>query len=158
MTRISSHLIEDKAINYVKLKITDYFDNGDAIYRDLSGRDYGIDGLVELFDNGNPTGKISFIQVKGTRDKIEPLKTKPVISCSISVSNAHYATQNIIPVFLIYVSLLKPETLYFVNIQSAIAEQMEKFASQKSVTVHIPQMNSNENLKQFFDEIKQYYE
>lgn len=158
MTRISSHLIEDKAMNYVKMEITNYFENGDAIYRDLSGRDYGIDGLVELFDNGNPTGKISFIQVKGTRDEIELLKTKPVISYSISVSNAHYATQNIIPVFLMYVSLSKPETLYFVNLQTAVVEQMEKFTSQKSITVHIPQINSNENLKQFFDEIKRYYE
>lgn len=71
MIRISSHLIEDKATNYVKMKIIDYFENGDAIYRDLSGRDYGIDGLVELFDNGNTTGKISFIQVKGTHANIE---------------------------------------------------------------------------------------
>lgn len=158
MTRVSSHVTETKAINYVKTEITNYFENGDALYRDLSERDYGIDGLVELFDKGNPTGKIAFIQVKGTQAEIEPLKTKPVISCPISVPNAHYATQHVIPVFLIYVSLAKPKTLYFMNVQAAIADKLEKLTSQQSITIHIPQMNSSENLDKFFDEIKGYYE
>lgn len=56
-----------------------------------------------------------------------------------------------------YVSLSKPETMYFVNIQIAVSDQIEKFENQKSITVHLLQKNSNVNLKQFFDEIKRYY-
>lgn len=29
------------------------------MYRKILGRDYGVDGLVELFENDNPTGMIA---------------------------------------------------------------------------------------------------
>ena len=56
MSRISSHIIETKTRDYIRSVIDNYYENGDALFRELSERDYGIDGLIELFCDGDPTG------------------------------------------------------------------------------------------------------
>jgi len=38
-------------------------------FRESTGRDYGIDMSVEIFEEGRPTGKILFLQIKGTGRK-----------------------------------------------------------------------------------------
>lgn len=160
MARITPHVIETKSKDYIRSIINSYYENGDALFRDLSERDYGIDGLVEFFNNGDPTGKIALIQIKGTESTIKPLKKKNVVSCSISVSNAKYAMQNKIPVFLIYISIKKPSIFYYINIHDAIKEYTKsKFSKQDSITVHIPIENIvTDNLSLFFDSIHAFYD
>ena len=63
--RTSSHVIETRSRDLFQQRINNSFKNGDALFRNLSERDYGIDGIIELFDNGQPTGKIAFVQIKG---------------------------------------------------------------------------------------------
>lgn len=69
--KTDTHNIEKRGKNNFQVMI----DNNDAtLFRELSGRDYGIDGIVELFANGNPTGEICYIQIKTTSAQIEELK------------------------------------------------------------------------------------
>lgn len=141
MQRISSHVVETRSCDIIKSRINASFENGDLLYREITGRDYGIDGIIELFENGNVTGKFALAQIKGTSEKIVPLKKTPdYISCKISASNAIYAFQNKMPVILFYVSIKAPESIYFMDIRQAICdEQREKInLGQKNITVRIP--------------------
>lgn len=64
-SRIPANKIETKSRD----KIRAIIDNNDnALFRELSERDYGIDAIIELFNNGFPTGKIALVQLKSTKD------------------------------------------------------------------------------------------
>lgn len=157
--RISTHKIETDSTDYIRNTIDGYYENGDALYREVTGRDYGIDAIIELFDNGIPTGKIAFIQIKGTKNAIVPLRTaKSFISCKITASNIDYAIQNRIPVLLFYVSLNKQPIFYFARLQDVITEdQINKSKRQNSISVRIPINNSSaEDLDSLFSLIMDY--
>ena len=139
--RIGAHVIETKSQDAIRKKIDSFYSNGDALYREISGRDYGVDAILELFNNGNPTGMISLLQIKGTNNAIVPLKRTQEVSCKISSSNASYALQNRIPVILILVSC-EPFVFYYTKIQDVLTEaQLRKMKKQKSITVRIPIAN-----------------
>lgn len=100
-SRITSHVIEEKGENIFRTIIC----NENVLYRNITGRDYGVDGIVEIFDeNDNPTGKIAYIQIKSTKNRIQPMKTQNMyVACNkISKSNLMYATQKKIPFILVY--------------------------------------------------------
>ena len=100
--RSTSHHIEEKAEKKFGYLISDE----NIVYRNITGRDYGIDGILELFEDGNPTGRIAFIQIKGTANKIVPLKKSPEVSCNnVTRSNLMYAKQKNIPIILIYLNI-----------------------------------------------------
>ena len=73
MTGTSTHVIE----TCVRSRIDGFGDCGDYLYRELSERDYGVDAIIECFEDGIPTGKIGFLQIKGTSKEIAPLKNTP---------------------------------------------------------------------------------
>lgn len=155
--RIPAHNVETQSRDLVRTKIDE---NGDALFREITERDYGIDAIVELFDNGNVTGKLALLQIKSTQKAIVPLKRGEEISCKISSSNAQYALQNNIPVILIYTSLQEKGNFYFANVQSILKEHIHKIKrGQKSITVKIPLINSTqESIQPFFDIINSFYE
>lgn len=141
MARTSTHVIELNSKDCVRSRINSFGENGDYIFRELSERDYGIDALIECFDGGVPTGKIAFLQIKGTDSLIVPLKRTPVVSCgSISVSNLHYAKQDRIPVIIIYVSLKNERPMYYADLRE-ISSGVEYKEDAGRVTIHIPQDN-----------------
>lgn len=159
MARIPTHVIETKSKDYIRNVIDSYYENGDALFREISERDYGIDALIELFDHGSPTGRLCLIQLKGTQNTIVPLKDGINISCSISSSNAQYAQQNFIPVVLFYVSVKKPEYFYFTNLNEALENvNANVITQQSSVTVHIPVTNNRDNLDLLFRFISNFYD
>lgn len=138
--------------------VDSYYENGDALFRDISERDYGIDALIELFNNGVPTGRLCLVQLKGTENAIVPLKDGVNISCKISSSNAQYARQHCIPVVLFYVSIKKPEYFYFVSLNEAIEKvDADKITHQKNITIHIPITNSCDNLDSLFKFISNFH-
>lgn len=136
-SRVSAHIIEERSKDRVRLKIGE---NDDTIFRELTGRDYGIDAIIELFNNGIPTGKIAFIQIKGTNSLIDPLsKTPNYISCpNVSVSNLNYSFQDNIPVILIYTSLKVERGFYYTVLNNNIDNDIESKQNQKNTTIRIP--------------------
>ena len=156
--RLSSHFIETKARDSIRCQINSYKD-GNALFRELSERDYGVDAVIEVFDNGVPTGKFALVQIKGSSKTIQPLKRSNYVSCKISSSNARYAQQNHIPVYLMYISLLKPKSFYFITLQKALTpNHLKKAKKQKEITIHIPiESNTMENIESIFQEINDFY-
>lgn len=161
-SRINSHKIETQSRDRIRMMINNYNDC-DALFRELSERDYGIDFIVELFENDLPTGKISFNQLKSTNDIIKKNKFSNDISCkNISVSCLNYSRQNKIPVILIYYSLKDNNNFYFIDLQSVVNDEIIKKARKnrnKTITIRIPLENNtnNGNLNNFFNLIDSYY-
>ncbi len=160
-SRVTAHKIETQALDFIQASIDQTTPNGDALFRGITGRDYGIDGIVELFENGVLTGNIAFIQIKGTADTIQKLKRKACVSCSISSSNAMYAIQNTIPVILCYTSLKDHNGFYYLCLNEIINESyLTKIHNQKTITVNIPTNNYIQvnNMTPLFNKIKSYFE
>lgn len=162
MGRISTHKIETKTKGRVKKLIDETeYSNISMLFREISERDYGIDAIIEIFKNDNPTGIFALIQVKGTENKIEKNKKSDDVSCSISTSNARYAFQQNIPVFLTYVSLKNKSGFYYVSLQKALKEKKIKEDSlneQKSITIRIPINNYiDSEVDNLVNEILEYY-
>ena len=160
MSRTPTHVIETQSRDRIRKAIDDYYVNGDALFREITERDYGIDAIIELFSGGNPTGQIAFVQIKGTQNTISPLKPSPNVSCTITPSNAEYARQKRIPVILIYVCVKKDETFYYARLQDIVTDaHVKKINKQKSITVRIPINNSSaDSLEPLFSLIRDYYE
>ena len=141
-----SHNISRRGVNQFKLIVDE---NDDTIFRTLSDTDYGIDGIIEFFQNENPTGKICYVQIKTTSKKIEKLKTKNGVSCpGISESNTYYCKQNIIPVILIYNSLEDKGSFYYLRLNSNIFPNS---------TIYISSDNYSRNILPIIDIIEKHY-
>lgn len=163
--RTNSHKIADRAVNFVSTSVTDVNGELEGMFRLVSGWDYGVDAIIELFENGYPTGKMAFAQIKGTSKEIKPLaRNHELISLSnISSSNLHYALQNRIPLVLIYANVEKSkEHYYFHIIQTGPKNPVELLKlDQDTVTVHL----SANNRVDYYDDatallrsINNYYE
>lgn len=155
-SRISSHKVESESRDKIRT-IIDKNEEPDALFRDITERDYGIDAIVELFDNNNPTGKIAFLQIKGTQEKIIPLKRTPeFISVSISNSSCYYANQYNIPVMLVYCNISNDKCFYFCRLQDY--DNLRCVHTKNNITIRIPIKNNTlDNMSLFFEKINEYY-
>ena len=164
MPRIPSHITETKSRLIFEKAVTEFqcgqlgLACSDAVFRQITERDYGIDGLVDLLSCGEPTGRTAYIQLKGTEKVIEKLKRSEEVSCSgVTRSNLLYCRQNNIPVMLVYVSTADG-IFYYLDLQSVYKEKLEEIEDGKTVTVRIPVQNNSEELKRFFEIINHYYD
>lgn len=152
-TETKSRLIFQNAIcgySEKKLNITD------VLYREFTERDYGLDALIEIFENNQPSGKFSFLQFKGTSSTITKLKTTDFVSCKgISKSNLFYCRQRNSPVILVYIST-KDNEFYFIDLQTAIDEM--KLDDNETASIRIPITNNSSNLIHLFEIINGYYD
>jgi hypothetical protein len=64
--RTDTHIIDTLAIREIFTQMP-----ANWLVRGLDERDYGIDLKIEKFNGNKPTGALSLVQVKGTRDKFE---------------------------------------------------------------------------------------
>ena len=164
MNRIPAHVTETESRQIFE-RITTLYSNGeigiqkgDIVFRVLSERDYGIDGEIDLFSNGEGTGRIARIQLKGTQKSIESLKRTAEVSCSgITKSNLTYCRQYNVPVILVYCSVVD-EKFYYIDLQSVFQSKIDEIADNYSGTVRIPIENSSDNLSKFVSIINSYYD
>lgn len=65
MTRTSPHVIETKSRQILESALANFSNDticeGDLLFRVTTERDYGIDGMVELFSSGEPTGRMAHV-------------------------------------------------------------------------------------------------
>lgn len=157
--RISTHDIETRSKDNIRALINA---DGRGLFRELSERDYGIDAMVEVFDEGNVTGKFAMLQCKGKEAIITPLRTEPnYVSCpGISASNISYLEQDNVLVILVYGSVNDRDNFYFADLKAVITEEQVEVLSEESkrVTVRIPSDNNvKDNMDRFFELIENYY-
>lgn len=115
----------------------------DWIFRNQS-EDYGIDGEVEVFDQGESTGVLFKVQIKGT-EKPSFINDGETISFSLDMDDLDYLCQQLRKtVFLIVVDTAR-EVIYWHPMQLdsdlEIRHQEAKKAGQKNLTIHIPTVN-----------------
>lgn len=80
-------------------------------HRELTGRDYGIDMILEIFDNGIPTGKSLSLQIKGISVDVD--ESVQEIKFDIPVRTLLYSEMFISPVLLVICPVNQPEIKIF---------------------------------------------
>ena len=107
--------------------------------------DLGIDVLVEIFDNGRPTGMFFSVQHKSI-DDIEKakLKTSTSISYPLELKDIAYWRTLLIPFFVIICDAKKTDERYWIHIED-IVKQLENHGTQvlkqEKVNIRIPLTN-----------------
>lgn len=164
MPRTNTHVIETNSVNVFRNAIDRYSNTnhnielGDMLFREETERDYGIDGKIEVFNKGTPTGQMAYVQIKGTENAIQVLKNGVEVSCpGVTESNLCYCKQKNIPVFLVYVSLSDNE-FYFVDLQSCYERNLQKRNQSGKYTINIPICNNQDCIYKMFEAIKTCYE
>ncbi|MHB9840955.1 DUF4365 domain-containing protein [Paraburkholderia terrae] len=119
--------------------------NENWVVRDLSERDYGVDLMVEYFDGTKTTGKTAYFQVKGKGSKITILKDGTVSFYKFPVKTLLYAEQFPEPFFLIYLSKLKGEPIYFIWLQHHCRVVLDRdypgWRNQEEINLSLPSEN-----------------
>ena len=131
--RVSSHKIETNGTDNFRIIVN----SNEALFRTLSDRDYGIDGLVEFFDeNDETTGIICMVQLKSTSRNIVVNKKTPDVSISVNTTVASYCKQSVFPFILIYNSLKQKEEYYYI-----LLNRIHFNKNQTTETIRIPLSN-----------------
>lgn len=94
-SRPMKHIIDEKAKKAFLNLIPDEW-----VYQTLYP-DYGIDYLVEIFENGHKTGNFFYVQLKGTNKEIN----KFTVSVNLSIDHLKYYNALPIPILLVVYSI-----------------------------------------------------
>lgn len=153
--RTYQHIIDTKAVRLVMNSIPEY-----TVVRELTERDYGIDLMVEFFDEQgidkhghklyDSTGYVCYLQIKGTDKLLRSRKNK--ISFSIDIKSLLYVERFSTPFILTRVCTVKgKECIYFVWLQRYISDVLDmnhadwRNTNKKSLTIYIPLQNDFKN-------------
>lgn len=133
--RSDEHEIDDDAVRIVRTQLTSNW-----VERAVSGRDYGIDMMLEAFAGRNPTGTLVMFQIKGRKASFGT----GGVSLSVPVKTLLYARMFQAPFFLVHVSVADKRT-YFVWLQKYINSRLTfehpRWTKQEKVTIHFPPDN-----------------
>lgn len=135
--RTEQHLIDDDAESIFRmLKPREW------VLRELSRPDYLHDYLMEIFDQGKPTGFLTLIQLKGTR----LLKvTKGRVAFALPMEKAQEYVKYPVPVFLTVIDVRGREG-YWLFLQEHLRDEIgDVRRTRKSITVHVPLDNKLSN-------------
>ena len=114
--RILQHEIDSEACKIVSSKF-----NRNWEIRDLTGRDFGIDKMVERFENEYVTSEFLLLQIKGTEKEIDTNNPR----FSLKTKELQYAEMFTTPLILVYVSITNPQQCYYVWLQEYIRVRLQ---------------------------------
>ncbi len=130
--RHKNHITETKSVKIFLQMMPDHW-----VVRDLSERDYGIDLLVEIFEqNGDATGITFCVQLKGTKDK-------SIGSKSLKKGFLLYTYEVPVPFFLFYISVNKDKAR-FTHLQKYVEVHKDSIEKTKTHSVNFPKKNKLE--------------
>lgn len=134
--RVTQHEIDNEACKIVISK----FDRNWEI-RDLTGRDFGIDKIVERFQDGYATSELLLLQIKGTENEIDINNPR----FSLDTKELQYAEMFTTPFLLVYVSITNPQQCYYVWLQEYIRVRLQldkpNWREQDTNTIYFPKEN-----------------
>jgi len=138
--RTETHRTETKAVRHIISTISSNW-----LIRSLDERDYGIDLMFEIFGDRYPTGRIAFVQSKGTKKNFSYNKRGEAILNEFPVKTIAYALRLIDPLFVFYTSLADSKTM-FIWLQhytdTKLADTTPKWVEQETVTLYFPECNN----------------
>lgn len=114
-------------------------------HREMTGRDYGIDMMVELFDSAASTGSFLLLQIKGTQAAVE--SDVHSLAFDVPVGNLRYAELFAVPVLLAVCPVTaNPPRFYYLWMQEYIRVVLNMDnatwrQNKATVRVEIPTMN-----------------
>lgn len=97
--RPREHETESEARRLVMLSLPKTWE-----HREVTGRDYGVDAEVEVFDRGRATGCLLLLQIKGTR---RPIHAGRSIAVDVPIQVMRYAERFVVPFMLCVCSVAK---------------------------------------------------
>ena len=134
--RITQHEIDSEACKYVSMSFDRTWE-----FRDLTGRDFGIDKIAERYDNSYATGELLLLQIKGTEKEIN--ETDPKFS--LETKTLIYAEMFSAPFLLIHCSISKPNNIYYLWLQEYIRVRLNyenpTWKNQEHNMVYFPKDN-----------------
>ena len=134
--RIHTHQIDTTACSIISTKFSHNWE-----MRDLTGRDFGIDKIVERFQDSYATSEIMLLQIKGTETEIDTNKPK----FSIETKTLIYAEMFTVPFILIYCDINNPDKCYYLWLQEYIRVRLNydnpNWKMQQTNTVYFPPEN-----------------
>lgn len=134
--RVKNHVIDEKACKIVSIKLGEEW-----VERDVTGRDFGIDKIIERFEGEYATSEIMMLQIKGTESVID--ENNPRLS--ISTKTLLYAEWFASPFILIYCSINNPQQCYYLWLQEYIRIRLnfenDNWRNQEENTVYFPKKN-----------------
>ena len=159
--RTYQHIIDTKAIKQILNVIPDY-----CVVRELTERDYGIDLMIELFEECgenkhghtlyDSSGHLCYLQIKGT--DIQLKATEDNIHYSLSKDSLKYIEKFSTPFILVRVSTSpKSKKIYFVWLQRYVSDVLDienpdwRTSKTKSCVIKIPMHNT---LPESFEKIE----
>lgn len=115
------------------------------VEREQTERDYGIDMALEHFADGEPSGRVLLLQLKGT-DRPAPTEDETAITFQAEVKALARCERFATPILLVWVPVTDPEgRSWFLWVQSYLRVVLERekpgWRSQKTVRLHIPTSN-----------------
>lgn len=102
--RTDTHRIDTRAVRTVLSQLDENW-----LVRNLDERDYGIDLQLEYFNEDNPTGYFTFIQLKGTTKSFED---KDENRLQFPIKTIEYALLFDVPFFVFYTSIVDNVTRF----------------------------------------------
>lgn len=144
-TRTEPHRTENKAIRHILNSISE-----DWLIRGLDERDYGIDLMFEVFNGKHATGRMAFVESKGTEEKFKKNDQGEIILNGFPTKTINYALKIRTPFFAFYTSNATRET-YFIWLQryaiTKLSQATSKWKEQETNTLYFPKENSLSNHK-----------
>jgi hypothetical protein len=133
--RDGNHRVETKAVRQIICGLPP-----DWLIRNMDERDYGIDLMFEVFNTSFPTGRIAFVQSKGT-EKAFTIKNDSIVLNDFPVKTIEYALRLSSPFFIFYTSLSSNETVFVWLQRYALTElsaTTPKWRDRESVKIDFP--------------------
>jgi len=146
--RTDEHRIETESTVILRELI-----GNEAIFREISERDYGIDGVVEFFGaDGHMDGEEISVQIKGSREIA--IKKGLVKTPSIKTDTVKYWAKKKQSVFILFIDVSK-KINYFEDAKRLARAQAKKVKNQQTISFPISESNviSSKNLKNFRREV-----
>lgn len=128
--RTNEHRVETESNNILRELIVNV-----AIFRELSEKDYGIDGVIEFFNSdGSMSGDEILVQIKGSRDF--SIKKGHIKTPSIRTDTIKYWAQKKQSVFILLVDVSK-RVMYFEDAKYWARAHAKKIQDQKTISLSI---------------------
>ena len=112
-------------------------DHSRWLFRQETGRDYGVDFVIDLVEDCDLVGRRILCQAKGTRvmEKRVMARVPSVISYPYPVKTINYGLKGQIPMALFLVDLVR-EDVYFVGCRELFSQTLEAKALTSTKNVH----------------------
>lgn len=145
---------ENYEIQAESLKAFNAFLPADAYcFREESVADFGVDGSLELFEQGQATNFRAQVQMKGTRS-LEPNQDGSYSLNDVATTNLQYLLNGQIPIYILHIQPIGEFRYVWARDEfKRLAKENPKWLDQKTVTIRFREILNDVTLNQIKEQI-----